>query len=232
LAVICKAKGDLFLNPSLTRFHDYVRMGVRLPLLHTNSKVAQVSIPWRRRDGTLSEKAAYLRKAAVHRGFFPYTARNIIRQSFELLNAPYGWGGMHGEQDCSRFVQQVFATVGIALPRNSQHQGRTGCLLGAFRDSSSMVERRHVLSQRAVGGITLLGMKGHIMLFLGTVGHQPYVIHAAFAYREPARWGDINRVVNRVVISDLSLGKGTRRGSLLERLKSVRMVSSPAGCRP
>jgi hypothetical protein len=36
--------------------------------------------------------------------------------------------------------------------------------------------------------------------------------------------GDIAREVNRVVVSDLSLGKGSQKGSLLERIISIRNV--------
>ncbi len=41
-----------------------------------------------------------------------------------MLNQPYGWGDMYGEQDCSRFLQMVFATVGIMLPRDSKDQAQ------------------------------------------------------------------------------------------------------------
>ena len=60
----------------------------------------------------------------VHPGFLPYTARNIYKQALVMLNQPYGWGDMYGEQDCSRFLQMVFATVGIMLPRDSKDQAQ------------------------------------------------------------------------------------------------------------
>ena len=118
--VVTKSKGAIYLNSSLTEYYDYVRMGVGLPLhKKIDFEVIQVFIPFHKEDGTLSHTIGYMRKEDVYEGHLSCIARNIIQQAFELLNAPYGWGGMYGEQDCSRFIQEVFATVGISLPRNS-----------------------------------------------------------------------------------------------------------------
>ena len=226
-AVVIKAKGDIFLNPSLTDYYDYVRMGARFPLCGKgDAEIAQVAIPFRDKDGTFSQKTAYIRKEDVHQGYLPYTARNVIRQAFELLNAPYGWGGMYGEQDCSRFIQEIFATVGIALPRNSSQQARVGFLLKEFDVESAEREKIDVLAGRGIGGITVLYLRGHIMLFLGMVENRPYAIHSIWAYRQKAGRGNIIRVVNRVAVTNLALGKGSKKGSLLERLRMVRIIAS------
>jgi len=230
--VVIKAKGDIFLNPSLSDYYDYARMGARFPLCGKGDMgVAKVAIPFRKEDGTFFQKTAYIRKDEVHQGHVPYTARNVIRQAFELLNTPYGWGGMYGEQDCSRFIQEIFATVGIALPRNSSQQARVGFLLEEFDRDSTEQEKIDGLARRGIGGITLLYLRGHIMLFLGMVDDSPYAIHSIWAYRQKAGRGNIIRVVNRVAVSNLSLGKGSKKGSLLERLKMVRIIASeePAG---
>jgi hypothetical protein len=165
-----------------------------------------------------------MKRDVVHKGYLPFTARHIIQQAFELLNEPYGWGGVYGEQDCSRFVQEVFATVGIILPRNSSRQAGVGNLIGKFRKGASKAEKLYALSKKAISGITLLYLKGHIMLFMGMKDNQPYAVHAAWAYREPAPRGDVIRVINRVALTDLSLGAGTKRGSLLKRLRTMRVI--------
>jgi len=160
----------------------------------------------------------------------PYTPRHVFEQAFKLLNAPYGWGGMYGEQDCSRFVQQVFATVGIRLPRNSGEQAKSGQVLAKF-DGASLDEKtegcdkKEVLTTKAVPGATVLGMSGHIMLYLGNVDGRPYAIHATWAFRENQDGQEIRKVINKVVVSDLSLGDGSARGSLLKRLRTITAVS-------
>ena len=217
--VVTKAKGEIFLNPSLTEYYDYVRMGVRLPVYkEIDTHIIQIIIPFRKKDGALLPKVAYMRKDDVHEGYLPYTARNIIHQAFELLNAPYGWGGMYGEQDCSRFIQEVFATVGIILPRNSSQQAQIGLLVGEFDQNSPEEKKLDLLGTKAIGGITLLYLKGHIMLFWGVINDHPYAIHAIWAYRERVGWRSVVRVVNRVAITDLLLGKGSKKGSLLKKI--------------
>lgn len=224
--VVTKAKGEIFLNPSLTEYYDYVRMGVRLLLYKKiDPRVIQVIIPFRKKDGTLSHKIGYMRKEEVHEGYLPYTPRNIIQQAFGLLNTPYGWGGMYGEQDCSRFIQEVFATVGISLPRSSSAQAQVGLLIGEFNENTTKERKLEVLSRKAIGGITLLQLKGHTMLFLGIVNDRLYAIHAIWAYHERVWWGNIVRAINRVAMTDLSLGKGSKKGSLLERLSTIRIIS-------
>lgn len=224
--VITKSKAAVFLNSSLTEYHDYMRMGVKLPLYkRTGSGIVQVILPFRETDGTLSRKTAYIRKEGINKGYLPYTARTILQQAFDLLNEPYGWGGMYGEQDCSRFIQEVFATVGIYLPRNSSKQAQVGLLVGEYSGDTPEEIKLKALAGEAIGGITLLKLRGHIMLFLGTVNGCHYAIHDIWAYRDKAWWSDIVRVVNRVAVTDLSLGKGSKKGSLLERLYIIRVIS-------
>jgi len=225
-AVVIKPKGEIFLDLNMTVYYDYARMGAKFPLLEKeDSGIARIALPFRKEDGTLLKKVGYIRGEDVHKGYLSYIPRNIIRQAFELLNAPYGWGGMYGEQDCSRFVQEVFATVGISLPRNSSKQSQVGILIGKLADTADETTRLDLLSQEAIGGCTLLYMRGHIMLFLGMVRDRPYAIHTPWAYRQKEWWGDRIRLINRVVVTDLSLGKGSKKGSFLERLCSIRLIS-------
>ena len=225
-AVVISPKTDIFLNPVLTDYYDYVRMGTRFPAIkNTESSIVEIIIPFRLPDGSLSQKTAYLHKEDVNFGYLSYTPRTIIEQGFRLINTPYGWGGMYGEQDCSEFLQEIFATAGILLPRNSSVQSKVGVLVGEFNKKSSGEEKLRLLSEKAVGGITVLYLKGHIMLFLGIVNGKPYAIHAIWAYRQHSGiHEDYIRVINRVAVTDLSLSKGSPKGSLMERLLTVRKI--------
>ncbi|MFZ3044436.1 MAG: SH3 domain-containing protein [Desulfatirhabdiaceae bacterium] len=224
--VVTRAKADIFLTPKLTGYHETVRMGVCLPLVKHPGQFAVVTIPLRNAGGDFVSETAYVRASTLHRGFLDATPDNIIQQAFELLNAPYGWGGMYGEQDCSRFIQEVLATVGIRMPRNSSDQAKVGQQLAAFSESVDLQSRYDVLMRHAAGGMTLLYLKGHIMLYLGQVDDRHYVIHSTYAYRIPFETMDRTIRINRVAVSDLSLGQGSKRGSLADRLVSVRKLSA------
>lgn len=222
-AVVTASKEDIYLDAEMTKSMGYVQMGTRLPLVEEQAGCYAVLVPSRNNDGRLDLKTGYIRKSKASRGYLSYIARNIIFQAFEMINAPYGWGGMFGEQDCSRYVQQIFATVGVMLPRNSADQAKAGRIIAEFDQASDEDLKRKSLA-KSVAGISLLYMKGHIMLYLGESGGRPYAIHSTWAYRVPDKDRGTLFKIGRVAVTDLELGKGSKNGSLLERLKSVRMI--------
>ena len=211
-------KSDLFLDPELREFYDYTLMGTRFPLGNdTNETRAKISLPVRGPEGNLVLKPGYVLTTDAALQPLSYTPRTIITQAYKLLNAPYGWGGMYGEQDCSRFLQEVFATIGIKLPRNSSAQSKAGQLIAEFSGQTAP-EKKLSSFDPAAAGTLLAYMPGHIILYLGSDGGRPYAIHAVWAYREPVGQEDRIRILNRVVVSSLDLGQGSKKGSLLKRL--------------
>ncbi len=163
------------------KYRDFVRMGVRLPLLGTVDDIANIVIPTRDDDGRVRFQKATMSKSDLSIGYLSYTANNIIKQAFKLLNAPYGWGGMFGEQDCSKFLQEVYGTVGITLPRNSKEQASTGRFIGpSIEFGGSMIKRSEALDRYAKPATTLLHLKGHIMLYLGKYKGEHYMIHTVW----------------------------------------------------
>jgi len=225
--VVTAPKADIFLNATLTAHYDHVRMGARFTLLKKweDDGLFEILLPLIDEErGTVFTKA-YIKKEDANEWYLKYTPRNVLTQAFKLLNSPYGWGGMHGEQDCSRFLVEVFSTFGIKLPRDSKDQAKAGGLIAEFKDETIRKEKLFVLKNETVPAISLLCLKGHIMLFLDVVDGKPYAIHAVWGYRQKIDGKDAVRVINRVAISDLLLGEGSVKGSLITRLRSVVLVS-------
>ena len=216
-AVVIKPKADIFLNEPMTDYYDYVRMGMRLPLSSVDAGHATVNVPVMDADGTLSIKQGYMNAEDVNTGYLPFTARNIYKQALMMLNQPYGWGDMYGEQDCSRFLQMVFATVGISLPRDSKNQTQVSDAVVDFDQKSDDITKIAAISKSPAAS-TILAMKGHIMLYLGTIDGKPYAIHDTTGYKQTVDQKEVNYAIDRVIISDLSLGQGSHKGSLLRRI--------------
>jgi len=179
-----------------------------------------VNVPVMGADGTLTIQEAYMNAEDVNTGFLPFTARNIYKQALMMLNQPYGWGDMYGEQDCSRFLQMVFATMGIVLPRDSKTQAQVSNSTVDFDGKIKDAVKTAAIA-KAPAATTLLVMKGHIMLYLGTVNGKPYAIHDTTGYKQKVGQKEIPYDIDRVIISDLSLGQGSQKGSLLRRLTRI-----------
>jgi len=226
------AKIDLFLDHQLKTHHAYARMGCRFPSRETGFPgVVEVLLPFRNEEGGCEFRGGFVMESQVSRGYLPYTPRTVILQAFKLLHSPYGWGDMHGEQDCSRFIQEIFSTVGIQFPRNSMQQAKVGRLIASFDRESGIEKRLAALSDGSLGGVSILHMNGHIMLFLGNADGIPYAIHDMRGYSEPDGNKERFRLVNRVVVSTLKIGEGTRTGDYLRRLVTVRKVEDDPSAR-
>jgi len=218
--VVIRPKADIFGNESMTDYNGYLRMGMRLPLSSVGVGHVTVKVPAMDADGTLAIREGYMNAEDVNIGFLAFSARNIYRQALMMLNEPYGWGDMHGEQDCSRFLQMVFATVGIVLPRDSKDQAQVSSSPVNF-DKKSTDTAKIASLVKTPAAISLLAMKGHILLYLGAVNGKPYVIHETTSYKQMKDKKEITYSFNKVMISDLSLGQGSSKGSLLRRLTRI-----------
>lgn len=210
----------VYKDVALKALHDRPSMGTVLPLKGTGSKVFEIWMPFRGKGGNVYLKVMYInRKSDVSIGFLPFTQRNIIKQAFKLLGQRYGWGGMYNGRDCSGFTHDVFLSLGVEMPRDSKSQGFVGTQINHFAPFDNDAEKKAAL-RSARPGITLLRMPKHLMLYLGEVGGEHYVIHSTWAERI-SQTSDEKRRINQVVVSDLSLNGNSHLGSLYDRLISI-----------
>ena len=189
----------------------FYQMGSRLPLTKKAADKYGVRLPQRNTAGKLAEKIVWIEKSpALREGWLPYTRNNLLQAAFCYLDEPYGWGGLNNSVDCSSFVENVYRTVGIVLPRNADEQETTaGQHFPLARlDAAGAYQSLH---RNAKAGDTL-HMDGHVMLYLGEVAGVPYAIHALGSHTEYYDDGAKERQkVLKVVVSDLELQ--TRSGA-------------------
>lgn len=157
----------------------------------------------------------------------PLTPLHTAAVAAELTGAPYGWGGLYGERDCSSLVQDIFASFGLWLPRNSRQQaafGRSISLAGLSDEEKTALIREHGKPFQ-----TILAMPGHVVLYLGQWRGQAAVLHAVWGLRtgEGERRGRL--VIGRTVITDLAPGSehpdlSREDGRLVSRLTAMTFV--------
>lgn len=215
-----KVYGDKGLKRALAS----VPMGDALPIEKEKDDTSPWMVKFPQKNGdTISWVDGYIdSRADVRVGYLSYTRRNVITQAFKMLGEKYGWGGKDGRRDCSEFVKDIFASMGIRLPRNSHEQSSVGVNIASIESSKGNISKA---LKNAEPGITLIGLERHIMLYIGSKGGRPYVIHQFVGYRSGKRF----KTVNRVDVTTLNLGARSREGSFKARIKSVTEVLAPQG---
>jgi hypothetical protein len=208
-------------QPGDTLAAERFYMGTACPLLAQDARYYQIALPDADSNSHLVQRVGFIsREDAVHEGFLPCTARTICAQAFKLLHTPYSWGGEGEYRDCSQLVMDVFATVGLTLPRNSGCQGQVGNRIVHLNHKYK--PSRRLLEIGRLDHPALLQFPGHVMLYLGQEGNNVYAIHDIWSFRQPdTPTQDRKLLIGQVVVSDLSLGADSTRGSLLERITVV-----------
>ena len=105
------------------------------------------------------------------------TAENVARMADRLMGTPYGWGGLNGWRDCSATMRDLLAPFGLWLPRNSSPQARKS---GNFVELAGLSDEEKLNAIRTYGVpfASMIGMKGHIGLYLGyDESCEPLILH-------------------------------------------------------
>ena len=168
-------------------------MGTRIALSKDNSETINgrstiaaycVDVPYRDDAGNLGlEQTLIPVSKDVNAGFMPMTSENVLRQAFKFLGKVYGYGGTLCSNDCSGFIRQVYDCFGFKLPRNAAAIAKLSDL-GSIDCSKMTSEKKRSLITEMPAGLPLY-MSGHIMMYIGTEGGQPYVISSCATTIEP-----------------------------------------------
>lgn len=171
-------------QPEISRLQ--LDMGVRLPLAPQGSAGRRqptdgaghaVLLPARSEAGDLRFAVGTIgADQDVRRDYLPFTRRNLVLQAFKFLGEPYGWGHSLNARDCTGLVAEVYRSMGVLMARNSAQQGKSP--IGAtidFPPGSGREAKLEAVRRADVGD--LLYSTGHVMMYLGSVDGEPYVIH-------------------------------------------------------
>jgi len=147
----------------------------------------------------------------------PLTYKHLATVANYLTDKPYGWGGVNGLRDCSSLMRDLFTPFGIWLPRHSLDQASEG---GKFIDLSGMGREKKLatIAAKAIPYLTLLWIKGHVMLYIGHKEGQPMVFHSfRRAIVETPNGGFKEEMVGRSQITPL--------GRLIESVRGMVIIA-------
>jgi cell wall-associated NlpC family hydrolase len=135
-----------------------------------------LDLPVRKEDGKLGFAPALLqRNADSAPDYLPLTQANILRQAFKFLGERYGWGHSYNARDCSGFVSDVYATMGVQMPRNTSAQAVSPAFARTPLKDATPAQRRAAFNALEVGDLVYI--PGHVMMVIGEIDGHPYVIH-------------------------------------------------------
>ena len=170
-------------------------------------------------NGTIIEQGLNVpNDNGVVKGALACSENNLIRQAFRFLGEGYGWGGLEKNVDCSAFVQDVYRSVGIELPRDVNRQEKVMTHSISLKNMSR--EQRLEIIKKSKPG-ALLFSQSHVMMYLGNDDNgEPLVIHALSSYYTFDDNQTAKHYVRKVVVSDLHF-RGSDKSEIVDKLLSV-----------
>jgi len=211
-------------------------MGVRVPVLSDwpadkavngqhpyTSHVIQ--LPVRNEDGTLRFVPALLpRREPTADAPLALTPRNLIQQGFKFLGERYGWGHSYNARDCSGFVSEIYRSMGVQLPRNTSDQAVSPALNRiAFNEKDSHAKRMAVVRELQVGDLVYI--PGHVMMVIGNIDGEPYVIHDTTGLSFAGADGKTVRAkTNGVTVSPLTPLLFNGKQTFVDRITNIQRI--------
>lgn len=130
-----------------------------------------------------------------------------VKQIFdELIREPYGWGELLNHRDCSALTRDFIAPFGIYLDRNSRAQIKTGTFHSLKKMNDQ--EKKDYIKQYATPFLSLIYLRGHIMLYIGEQNGEPLAFHNVWGVKTLNQQKQIDRfIIGQAVVTTLEPGK-------------------------
>lgn len=208
-------------------------IGTMLPL---NSESAEgglrVLVPLKGPDGMARSAEVVLAKGDAAPKPLPLTPGNVARVGNVMMGQRYGWGGMFGDRDCSALTRELFTPFGLWLPRNSGAQARMGVVQPL--EGLSAKEKEALILNNGVPFLSMVGMRGHITLYVGKYKGRAAIFHNVWGVRTIEDGNDDARfIIGRAVVTSITPGAELknlyRPMTFADRLRTL---STLTGSRP
>jgi len=182
-------------------FVEYIKVGTIFPTIANRYLIAKAD---QNRNAVITDIS--IKEDEVEAFPLEFNTQNRIKIAKQLLNEPYGWGGLLNNRDCSSFTKDFFAPFGKYLARNSKGQTKNGKYHNLVNMSKK--EKKEYIRKNAVPFSTLVYLKGHIMLYVGIKNNEPLVMHNMWSVRLKDRFGKKYRhIIGKTSITTLEPGK-------------------------
>ncbi len=153
--------------------------GSKIPYVKKSGTTITVLLPKKLKTGrVIWQKALLDYSFGVSFYPIPFTPTNLIKLCKNMLGMPYDWGESFGGCDCSSLISSALFLCGKYFPRNTRDMFY---LEGVSVESDNIIK---ALSRCKKGDILLC--HGHVMLYIGKIKGEPYVIHSFYKEKQVA----------------------------------------------
>lgn len=209
------------------RFIFYGRLGIMLPIVSVEKGYYRVLTVTAGAYGTPTFTVAEIPAYVGRKSMMPIDRETFSLLANEALQSNYGWGGLYSERDCSSTVRDMFAPLGIWLPRNSFQQSTIGKVFSL--KEMDRAEKRAFIQNNGIPFETLLYRKGHILLYLGLYEGELMVLHNIWGVKTKDGDKDGRIVIGKTVISTLDIGADVSgydtESNMLEKIESMNIIT-------
>jgi hypothetical protein len=199
-----------------------VELGTLFPRVGEDENYYTVSVPSPSDGHGMRVINARIPKDAARRFPLELNRETVAMVGNQLLGKPYGWGGLYHNRDCSSMIREFFLPFGIWLPRGSYNQIHSGNPVSLAGLTNK--EKERVLREKGVPFLTLVYLRGHIMLYVGNINGRPLVFHASWGVSLKDGEGGVSKhVIGKSIVSTLTPGSelNLASGTLLDKVRSM-----------
>jgi len=147
------------------------RLGALFPVSDNGNN--NLFVPIRDTDQNAKLILAHINNNAIRQFPMDFSVNSFIMIIQKLVGNPYGWGSIYGYRDCSATMVDLFSPFGVWLPRNSSQQIKIGQTISL--EGLTSKEKQKIIRSQGKPFITLVGLPGHITLYIGTYHNNPYL---------------------------------------------------------
>ena len=219
---------DLSLRDAQGTFLVQTHIGALFPLIGEDQNGLFLRVPVRDADGQAQARTALVAPQFAAAKPLPLTPRRIAAIADAMSGQLYGWGGMYENRDCSAFLRDLFTPFGVWLPRNSGAQAKAGEFIDL--QNLSPDEKRAALLREGVPFYTLIWLRGHTALYLGSDSSsgEPLLLHNLWGVPTKNLWGKEGRaLVGRLAVTGLHPGEERRdvkHNGFVERILGLTLL--------
>ena len=220
---IAITQDNLALYDENKQFITHVKIGAIFPIEGENNESFRTYVY--EKSPTLRPKKLFvnIQKSTAQRLPIAFEENTILALGNQFLGEKYGWGGYLDNRDCSAMTRDFLTPFGVWIPRNSAAQKNFGEFISLKNLNNK--EKEEMILKHGIAFLSLIYLKGHIMLYAGEIDGKPLVMHNIWGLRTMEDGKEGRNLIGKAILSDLYIGNNQpnipQEALLISRIEAI-----------